>query len=950
MADGKIIIETEVDTSGVEKSTKNLKSQAASLAAEYRKAGMDQSQAMSKAWAEVRKSSSQGSKQLIDDLDRVGKSSEGAGSRLSELGQTAMSGLKAVGGAIAAAFAVDKIIEFGKAAIEAAGSAKAMEAQFTQVFGDLEPMAQDAIDKMADKFGMVSNRLKPSMSQMTSMFKGLGLDTEAAMQKASDAVTLSADAAAFYDIAYSDANSALTSFIKGNYEGGEAIGIFANDTQMAQFAIQKGLVETTAEWSNLDEATKQATRLEYAQNMQNLAGATGQAARESDGLENQLGNINQAWTDFLAIVGGPVLGLAVEALKGLTSGLQLAGDGFKTLLENAKKLDLSGVAKELSPFGTAFERVKIAAIDAFDEARKKVFEIMPQIIEAVQPILAAFQNLWENVKPVFLYLVQVLYESVIPALSALFAAFMETLPGIINFLTPIYEVISNLISFIWNIIGMIVAIFQGDWSTAWEFAGTAVKNVVDTIGSILNFLWSLITGILSNISNSISASWKSITDTTKNVWDGIINLLQNACLAIYDNTIGKMIELVEAVTEHWDEINTATKTKWSEVKQAIIDIIFSLPAKLYEAATSMISEIVRGIKETASNVYDAVTGLVNDILTKFKEGLGIASPSKELFEIGKWMIKGLINGLNGDSLIAFVNKMIEEIKTAFAAGNFNLKAAIDFIGSGALEFFKSIGIGGASMGDLTAPVSGSVTSGFGYRDDVGDIGTKDHMGIDIGVPEGTPVGAAGSGTVVQAGWNGGYGYSVMIDHGNGLESLYGHLSEVLVSVGDLVTKLQTIGLSGNTGNSTGPHLHFGLMQDGVWIDPSALFGLATGTNRVPKTGPYLLHKDEAVVPKKYNPALTGNDSLIEKLLAAVTAENIRFGDSMVFKSSVNPIRQAISQTSYESKLDSINETLDALLNKDSTLVLDTGALVGGTIAQFDSKFGTIRARKDRGQL
>ncbi|UYO61807.1 hypothetical protein LNN31_13580 [Acetobacterium wieringae] len=127
--------------------------------------------------------------------------------------------IKGIGTAVAGAFAVQKIVEFGKAVVDAAGSAQAMEAQFSQTFGEMEPIAQTAIDTMADKFGMVPNRLKPSMSQMTSMFKGLGLDTEAAMGKATDAVTVSADAAAFYDKSFADANSALVSFVKGNYEG-----------------------------------------------------------------------------------------------------------------------------------------------------------------------------------------------------------------------------------------------------------------------------------------------------------------------------------------------------------------------------------------------------------------------------------------------------------------------------------------------------------------------------------------------------------------------------------------------------------------------------------------------------------------------------------------------------------------------------------------------------------
>ena len=122
--------------------------------------------------------------------------------------------------AIGAVFAAGKLIDFGKTAVEAAAGAKAIQAQFEQVFGDLQGESLKAIDAMAKEFGMVPSRLKPSMTKMTSMFKGLGMDTEEAMGKATDAVKLSADAAAFYDVSYESANQSLTSFIKGNYEGG----------------------------------------------------------------------------------------------------------------------------------------------------------------------------------------------------------------------------------------------------------------------------------------------------------------------------------------------------------------------------------------------------------------------------------------------------------------------------------------------------------------------------------------------------------------------------------------------------------------------------------------------------------------------------------------------------------------------------------------------------------
>jgi len=96
---------------------------------------------------------------------------------------------------------------------------------------------------------------------------------------------------------------------------------------------------------------------------------------------------------------------------------------------------------------------------------------------------------------------------------------------------------------------------------------------------------------------------------------------------------------------------------------------------------------------------------------------------------------------------------------------------------------------------------------------------KEHTGIDLGGSYGDDIYAAGAGTVIFAGWNGGYGYMVKIDHGDGIESYYGHASKLLVSKGDVVEKGQVIALVGSTGVSTGPHLHFEIRIDNVAIDP-----------------------------------------------------------------------------------------------------------------------------------
>ncbi|MCB0882940.1 MAG: peptidoglycan DD-metalloendopeptidase family protein [Thermoleophilia bacterium] len=118
-----------------------------------------------------------------------------------------------------------------------------------------------------------------------------------------------------------------------------------------------------------------------------------------------------------------------------------------------------------------------------------------------------------------------------------------------------------------------------------------------------------------------------------------------------------------------------------------------------------------------------------------------------------------------------------------------------------------------SSAGMIWPASGTLTSGFGWR------WGRMHEGIDIAVPSGTPVAAAASGTVIYAGWQGGYGNIVIIDHGGGIATAYGHNTRVAVSSGQSVTQGQVIAYSGSTGHSTGPHIHFEVRVNGSAVDP-----------------------------------------------------------------------------------------------------------------------------------
>ena len=120
-------------------------------------------------------------------------------------------------------------------------------------------------------------------------------------------------------------------------------------------------------------------------------------------------------------------------------------------------------------------------------------------------------------------------------------------------------------------------------------------------------------------------------------------------------------------------------------------------------------------------------------------------------------------------------------------------------------------------GTFKWPVSGRISSYFGYRNIFGSYSY--HGGIDIAVPYGTSIKASDGGTVIWSGYKGTYGYLVIIDHGNGVQSYYGHNSKLLVSAGDKVYQGQTIARAGSTGRSTGNHCHFEIRINGTRVNP-----------------------------------------------------------------------------------------------------------------------------------
>lgn len=392
---------------------------------------------------------------------------------------------------------------------------------------------------------------------------------------------------------------------------------------------------------------------------------------------------------------------------------------------------------------------------------------------------------------------------------------------------------------------------------------------------------------LSNQWTLIKQNVHGIVDKLQQGVQGKFNVTYNTVNSLTNTFTGLVAQqwqcMLSQITAVLDRMYSTSVTKFNGLKSAILSIMGDLPSQMYGIGASAIDNLVSGINSRQEDANNAASSLVQSVVTKFKEGFGINSPSKVMFEMGAYLIEGLINGLQGDELMRFVDKMVADMKAAFESGNFDILKTIQLMGDGAAKLFEKLGI---KLGNLSGALFGSggilfptdsktITSHFGYRDDTGGVGSSYHQGIDIGAGMGEPIYAALPGKVELAGPNGGYGNCVIIDHGGGLKTLYGHMSAIGTSEGASVAQGQVIGLVGSTGNSTGPHLHFSVIMGGEQIDPLKLFpGFAVGSRYIPKDMLAMVHEGEAVVRKKDNPYANSGGSFWSGLLTSAVKHEI----------------------------------------------------------------------------
>lgn len=223
--------------------------------------------------------------------------------------------------------------------VETSATVQAENAQFEATFGAVADVAEDAFDRVGESTNILSTRLRTVGTKAFAQFAGAGLDTADSMENMERYMNLAADAAAYYDISLEDADTRLRSFLRGNTEAGDMIGLFTSESQRNTYAMEK----YGASWLNLTEAQKQMLMLDVAEDIYKQSGAMGQAAREGDAYENTMGNFKETIKQTLGVLGAPIQVAFTDFIAKITDFLN--DEGLQDSLEKFS-FYLGGIAEQ----------------------------------------------------------------------------------------------------------------------------------------------------------------------------------------------------------------------------------------------------------------------------------------------------------------------------------------------------------------------------------------------------------------------------------------------------------------------------------------------------------------------------------------------------------------------------------------------------------------------------
>lgn len=213
---------------------------------------------------------------------------------------------------------INMLASLSKSAVQSAAEVRAEQAQFESTFGEMGAAAANIFKGIGNETNILSTRLRGVGTKAFAQFAGAGMEGADAMAAMERYTKLAADAAAYYDISLEDADTRLRSFLRGNTEAGDAIGLFTSESQRNSYAVEM----YGKKWQDLTEEQRNMLLLNVAEDIYRQSGAMGQAAREGSNWANVTANLKEIWWQTLGVIGAPIVDAITPFVESVTAKLQ----------------------------------------------------------------------------------------------------------------------------------------------------------------------------------------------------------------------------------------------------------------------------------------------------------------------------------------------------------------------------------------------------------------------------------------------------------------------------------------------------------------------------------------------------------------------------------------------------------------------------------------------------